>query len=441
MNEHYLVIENFGPIEKAEVKLNDILLFIGPQSSGKSTISKLFYFFLHLRDEYVKYLVESTDKQQEKYLVRDFAKFVRKRFLEFWGPSPQDRSLKISYTYKDGVYINIELDSSKHKFIDPQFSESIISDMRDKFRKLKERSESTRSGSNFFNSTSIIASELNDTAKIEALFESSRRLFNFDDELLFIPAGRSLLSTLSDQLQYIHPHQLDFPMRSFIERINNTKSFFGKSLDDLMKERQLTSTTDVWFSVVRKVSALIKKILNGDYIYDKDGGKIYVNSKSYMKINFASSGQQESIWILLSLFLVCLEKVKARIFIEEPEAHLFPVAQKQMIELITFLCTTMDSKFVITTHSPYVLSALNNHMYAFDLAKNKPRKVASIIDKSMWVDFYEVSGWFVQQGKTIRMDDESLKMLKAELIDSASELINEEYDKLFMLESEDRLDD
>ena len=441
MKEHYLEVENFGPIEKAEIKLNDILLFIGPQSSGKSTISKLFYFFLHLRDEYVKYLIESIDKQQEKYLARDFAKFVRKRFLEFWGPSPQDRSLRISYTYKNDVYVTIELDSTKHKYIDPKFSGSIKSDLKRKFRELKERSKSEKGGSNFFNSTSLIASEINDTAKIEALFESSRKLFNFDEELLFIPAGRSLLSTLSDQLQYIHPHQLDYPMRSFIERINNTKSFFGKSLDDLVKERQLTSTRDVWFSVIRKVSTLIKKILNGEYIYDKEGGKIYVNPKSYMKINFASSGQQESIWILLSLFLVCLEKVKARIFIEEPEAHLFPVAQKQIVELISFLSTTMNSKFVVTTHSPYILSALNNHMYAFDLAKVKPQEVSTIIDKAMWVDFYKVSGWFVQQGQAIRMEDESLKMLKAELIDSASELVNEEYDKLFSLESGNDLDD
>ena len=160
-----------------------------------------------------------------------------------------------------------------------------------------------------------------------------------------------------------------------------------------------------------------------------------------MKINFASSGQQESIWILLSLFLVCLEKVKARIFIEEPEAHLFPIAQKQMVELIAFLNTTMETKFVITTHSPYVLSALNNHIYAFDLAKEKPQRVASIIEKSMWVDFYKVSGWFVSQGKTTKMEDESLRMLKAEMIDSASELVNEEYDKLFSLESEDSIDD
>jgi Uncharacterized conserved protein len=441
MKEHHLQIENFGPIEKAEVTLNDILLFIGPQSSGKSTISKLFYFFLHIRDEYVKYLIESTDKQQERYLVKNFAKFVRKRFLEFWGPSPQDRNLRISYTYKDGVNITIELDSSKHRFIDPQFSASIKSDMKDKFRRLKEKRNSSKGGSNFFNSTSIIASEINDTAKIESLFESAKDLFNFDEELLFIPAGRSLLSTLSDQLQYIHPHQLDYPMRSFIERINNTKSFFGKSLDDLMKERQLTSTRDVWFSVVRKVSLLIRKILNGDYIYDKDGGKIYVNSKSYMKINFASSGQQESIWILLSLFLVCLEKVKARIFIEEPEAHLFPIAQKQMVELISFLNSTMNSKFVITTHSPYILSALNNHIYAFELSKSKSKEVSVIIDKSMWIDFHKVSGWFVEQGLVEQMEDESLRMLKAELIDSASEIVNEEYDKLFMLESEENLDD
>ncbi|MCD6556918.1 MAG: AAA family ATPase, partial [Bacteroidales bacterium] len=36
-----LVIENFGPIKHVDLNLNKINIFIGPNASGKSTISKI----------------------------------------------------------------------------------------------------------------------------------------------------------------------------------------------------------------------------------------------------------------------------------------------------------------------------------------------------------------------------------------------------------------
>ena len=43
-----LKIHNFGPIRDSQIQLNKFMLFIGPQASGKSTIAKLIYYFLHI---------------------------------------------------------------------------------------------------------------------------------------------------------------------------------------------------------------------------------------------------------------------------------------------------------------------------------------------------------------------------------------------------------
>jgi predicted ATPase len=40
-----LFIQNFGPITEVEVQVEDFTVFIGPQASGKSTISKTIYLF------------------------------------------------------------------------------------------------------------------------------------------------------------------------------------------------------------------------------------------------------------------------------------------------------------------------------------------------------------------------------------------------------------
>ena len=397
------------------------------------------FFFLNLRDEYVNFILDSAESGKKRIDTRDFCKLLRKRFVEFWGPTPQKRNLYIKYEYSDDTWAEIKLDDAKHKYVNIFLSQNILNELKHAFSDIRPQLLGGKqdASSKLFNTAEAISSDRLRGELINRLRESAKNLFSFNKEILFIPAGRSLLSTLSDQLQFIHPHQLDYPMRVFIERINLTKSFFGKSIKDIIREKQALESTPVWFSAVRKVEALTKKVLKGEYIHDKEGGKIYVNNNTYTKISFASSGQQESIWILLSLFLVVLEKIDAQIFIEEPEAHLFPVAQKEIVELISFLSGATSSNFVITTHSPYILSAINNHIYASELGKKHTKEVDQVIPRESWLRKDRVNGYYVHEGVLTNLFDDDLCMFKTELIDLASEIVNEEYDKLFVIERED----
>ena len=56
-----------------------------------------------------------------------------------------------------------------------------------------------------------------------------------------------------------------------------------------------------------------------------------------MKINFSSSGQQESVWILNLLFYYLAQNEPVLFIIEEPESHLFPESQKYITELISLV--------------------------------------------------------------------------------------------------------
>ena len=40
-----IIIKNFGPVQDAEIEIKKVLVLIGEQASGKSTIAKLIYFF------------------------------------------------------------------------------------------------------------------------------------------------------------------------------------------------------------------------------------------------------------------------------------------------------------------------------------------------------------------------------------------------------------
>ena len=104
--------------------------------------------------------------------------------------------------------------------------------------------------------------------------------------------------------------------------------------------------------------------MKADYISENDGEKIYFDEYHWVKLMYGSSGQQEVLWILMLAFATILEKNKSFIIIEEPEAHLFPIAQKDVMSLISLMINSTNSKVIITTHSPYILTSTNILLYS-----------------------------------------------------------------------------
>ena len=82
-----------------------------------------------------------------------------------------------------------------------------------------------------------------------------------------------------------------------------------------------------------EIERITYKILKGKYQSAESGEQIQVEgSKLNIPLKDASSGQQESLRILQGLFLATgLNNRKEFFVIEEPEAHLYPLAQKELI--------------------------------------------------------------------------------------------------------------
>jgi len=77
-----IFVRNLGPINDLVLDLkSDIQFIIGPQASGKSTISKVIYFCKKIRDYTVEYLEkdDSLLKTPENELYVSFLKYVRKQ--------------------------------------------------------------------------------------------------------------------------------------------------------------------------------------------------------------------------------------------------------------------------------------------------------------------------------------------------------------------------
>jgi hypothetical protein len=273
---------------------------------------------------------------------------------------------------------------------------------------------------------------------ISHLTEECNLLFGDDRELVFIPAGRSLLATLADQLQFIQPGKLDFLMRTFVTKINLLKPIFYESLDEIVNVRKFLTQSEIDINKTKLAEEIINKILRGKYQFDQEGDKIFIeDSNKYVKLNLASSGQQEALWILLLIFIIILEQQNVFIVIEEPEAHLFPEAQKEISALIALVSNMKQSQVIITTHSPYILASINTLILAHKIGKKYPEKVTRKINKHLWVNRDKVFAAMVQSGVVSEIIDPEFDIIQQEHIDGVSQIINKEFDYLYQYETTD----
>jgi len=146
--------------------------------------------------------------------------------------------------------------------------------------------------------------------------------------------------------------------------------------------------------------------MNGSYYRERD--KDYLIHSDSRRVNLAnsSSGQQEILPLIV--VLKTLKNLKfsgggAVIYIEEPEAHLFPSAQKRIVQLLARTFNTNETKFQIfvTTHSPYILSSFNNLMEAGKIFNDNQRlkeAVTKIVPFEEVINPVDLVAYSIDQG-------------------------------------------
>jgi hypothetical protein len=98
----------------------------------------------------------------------------------------------------------------------------------------------------------------------------------------------------------------------------------------------------------------------------------------------------------------------------------------------------LDAHWVITTHSPYILTAFNNLIEAGQAARNNPAlhdEVAKIIPEQYWIKEGDFKAYAIEDGKLRSILNES-GFIEGNYLDQVSEVIGNEFDKLLRLEYE-----
>ncbi|MCM1259022.1 MAG: ATP-binding protein [Roseburia sp.] len=423
-----LIIHKLGPIDDCEIVISDMLVFTGEQASGKSTIAKSIFFFKNLRNLMEEQAIRMqlySDENKKLSLKNRWIKAIRLNFLQTFGSTwCMDENMALEYFYTDNICIKISLvnDQTNPNYIWIELCEEIS-------QFLEELGELYAQKTIFF--------EL--SRRIE-LRERINDFFQDGLEPVYIPAGRSMLTLLAGQLNYIYgvmddiqKRELDYCTQSYLERIMQIKTFFSKDIESLIM--QTKSLTDIKLDqkLLNEAVKYLKSILQGEYQLVDGEERLNLSNRRYVKINFASSGQQEAVWILNVLFYYLINSKKAYFIIEEPESHLFPNAQKLMTEFIS-LAKASHNQVLVTTHSPYVLGTLNNLLYAHETAGQiDKRKLNEIINERCWISPEGFQAFFVQDGVIANGMDDEIAQIRNEVIDGASISINADFDKMVEL--------
>ena len=417
---HRLIINQLGPIQHCKLDIRGTTILTGYQASGKSTIAKAVYFFRSLKEDLLQLILRRVTENAASSLLQrdlktDFEMMVRNKFLNTFGSSyGMDTNMTLEYNYTENTRIGISL---KEAFQSPNYV-------------WVEYSATLRQFLGGIHSVDI---------KRDELQKNLIALFDDPYEAVYIPAGRSILTLLSGQLNYIYSTMddmqkrlLDACTRDYIERVMKLRPQFSGGLDGLLEG---VPVSPAHRKLLDEAQRLIRQVLKGNYSVVDGEERILIDQSRYVKINYASSGQQESVWITNLLYYALALNKKTYFIIEEPESNLFPESQKLMIELIA-LVVNAGNNVLLTTHSPYVLGAINNLLYADIVQQSSPERVEAIVPRSKWLCTADCAARFVSNGRADSCMDPELQQIDNSLIDDISHVINEEYDKLFEIETD-----
>lgn len=432
MDINEITINNFGPVKSARLDINkNFQVFIGAQASGKSTLCKVMYFCQKIRDYTLDFLTSEqqfTQNHKNEYF-NNYLKYLTRQFMGCFGTTKHMQKFEIEYRFsRKRIQISLNDDGYVRFFFNGCLKEKIVG-LIDETADL------------YLNKLDSEVSTIMDNIKALAVMkkhlgEKLNSVFENEKNIIYIPAGRSLLATMSEQLQDVSVTEMDLTMQEFILLIRATRNKFGSRIPEMVRDYTKTVKGQVSNAALEQAYKLIRRILKADYTSENDGEKIYFDECHWVKLMYGSSGQQEALWILLLIYAIILEKSKTYIIIEEPEAHLFPVAQKDMMSLISLMVNTTGSSVVITTHSPYVLTSLNILLYSEKVENNSLKKTNTVIPRNIRASYGTLAAYKVgnfDQSIQSLLDMES-HMISTDYIDEVSKITNEELDLLIDLE-------
>lgn len=378
-----LIIKNFGPIRDLQVEIRPITLFIGPQGCGKSTVSKVFTI--------VQDAQWALDILQKKDSVFEaFDKF------------------SISEFFQKETYIRYKGDDYPYDVIYEQGTFHVKAPSKVSSRKLEKilLEAIAKSNKGLLARIGISEKELPQLQNMYSELLRANARF-----VLYVPAERNLIGNLS---QYI---------MNFI-------------LADIPLNGSLKEYISIYERAKAKISTYDAPFLNVRYMQENNEERLYVSENQHISFQAGSSGVQSVLPMLMVINYSRTVKCFDCFVIEEPEQNLFPKNQLDLLQLLL----SYKARYIFTTHSPYLLSALNVLLLAGKLTKqgNIPKEeISKVVSEDVFLDSENVAVYSINQSSdkanVTNLIDSKTGLVNVNSLDGVSEVIAEQFNQLMSI--------
>lgn len=404
-------IKNFGGMDDVTIDLAPINLFIGPQGTGKSVCAKLIYFCRVSLPRVISEAIFSFSGST--YPIEDIAKNVVSLFREFFPPDvwPAD-DFEIRYQIVDLVIAITYRDASLHaEILHPKiveasrfFTKSVTT--------LKPKSRISTGATRVF-------------SYFDYLMDRDTRKFVWNQQ--YVASERAYFSAIETSVYLLLNRKA--PLDPFL-------LLWGEYFEHLRYDepRQTLNQGQL------EIEKLFRGIAGARHVYEDGKSVLYHDDGRRIPLERASSGQQNATAIGIVLKSLVGNDSPRAVFIEEPELSLYPNSQKIVIESIAFVFNSCagSMQFIITTHSPYVLSVFNNLLQAGESSVRLPREYRASVDELVRPEIQlkpgTVQAFHFEGGKATPLVDDETGLIGAERLDQLSEDLSVQFDGLLELQ-------
>lgn len=380
-----LVIDNIGPISHVDMNLKRVNIIMGPQSAGKSCILKIACF--------CAWAEKCIELEQGKNGFIDFS-YVEESLIDFHKLNGFLRpGSKFSYKTE---HVEFSCDFDKHVF-DLVWNEngrwnykrsrvSYIPAERNLMAIVPNWLDVRLSNSNILNFVSD--------------WNLTRQLYAKTKALPILDLGVSYYYDQSSKTDYIkldNGHDIEFtnassglqslvPMWVYLDYLFSNQ-YHREMFSSVSKDAENEDILQHIYATKFK-EGLEQRI--GD-------GTPFIAKLGMSKLVFASEQEYLECKALVDAYTI---NSFSDIYLEEPELNLFPETQVDMVyQLLARTAVHHDGLF-ISSHSPYVLYALNNCMLGYLVREKMPKDDKQLfLHQASWVNPEEVGVWELCDGR------------------------------------------
>jgi len=393
-----LIIHNVGPIRNVDINLNRVNVFIGPQSSGKSTIAKIVSSCSWVEKEVATMMDENAVADANAFLslMVDFHKMI----------NYFDEESEVLFE-TDVIRVSLK---GRQKSIQ----------LKDQKAYRREKICYIPSERNSVTLPELQGFEFGQTNLRSFLFDwfNARESYGEDNKTDILDLGVRYFYDPSeikykDQIEHINGKTYRIPLGSASSGLQSVIplqimiQYYSNQYFDLFAEKT-SYDSEVKLRKIRQQlteAIVLQKMFPDEYNTANRGELI-------KKVNGLLHKADAKAVSVLRDFQSEMERLtvpeRTSFIIEEPEQNLFPQTQMDLLfNIISEIKNERNHKLLMTTHSPYVLYALNNCLMAYLVKENLEENVKTEIDCVKYaLNPKEVSVWSLKDGCVRNEKDE-----------------------------------